>query len=158
MGIEYPVLAFIAGLMFISIVLSALFLYLYVVGELSRVPFVSGSGDIRVIFDSAVVRIRVVHERGEPVKLERMLLATDTGVIEYTFPERRYNAVVEEISITVTLVGFEENTLLPGSTGLVLINITSTQQLFKEGKAYSAVLFFDKGTLAISLTVVYIVR
>lgn len=158
MGVEYPVLAFIAGLMFVIIVFSSLFLYLYILGELYRIPVVSGSGDIRVLFNSAVVQIKVIHERGEPVKLERISITTDMGIIICIFPESTCNTV-DTLPVNTSLLGFVNgNVLLPGSMGLIIVNVTGAYPPFTGDKVYTAVLHFDKGILIASLAIVYEVR
>ncbi|MEM1642684.1 MAG: hypothetical protein QXI85_07865, partial [Desulfurococcaceae archaeon] len=66
MAVEYPILAFIASLMFAVVILSTLFVYVYIVSEINRVPVISGIADARVIFENAVVEVKIMHERGEP--------------------------------------------------------------------------------------------
>jgi len=39
-AVEYPVLAILASIFFIAIVFSSLYLYLYIVGEVNRIPIV----------------------------------------------------------------------------------------------------------------------
>lgn len=151
MGVEYPVLAFIAGLLFASIVLATLFLYIYVTNEVSKVPVLSGSAEAWIVANTTTVQVKVAHERGESVKLEKVVLTSEEGMVECTIPAR--SCTVGNVSIT--LVGFEDSTLLTGSTGFIIIKAYGLS--FKYGKSYSIALFFDKGTLSLKFSITYIV-
>lgn len=155
MGIEYPVLAFIASLVFITMVFTALFVYIYVMGNISRIPVVTGYGDIRVLFNTSTVQVRLIHQRGEPVTLEQILLNTDIGQITCRLPGPDCR-LPSGVAMNITLVGFIGTTVPPGSSPAIYINIVSDRSLFTNtSRTYSMLLLFDKGTLHIELTITY---
>ncbi|MEM3763097.1 MAG: hypothetical protein QW721_01660 [Desulfurococcaceae archaeon] len=161
MAVEYPILAFIASLMFAVVILSTLFVYVYIVSEINRVPVISGIADARVIFENAVVEVKIMHERGEPVVLQRIVLYTELGAITCTVSPRSCTTPVEGLVVTLKLVNIGEDGLVyPGSTSYVVAEITgeNVPHLFFSGKSYDAVLFFDKGLIVLKYALAYIIR
>ncbi len=152
MGIEYPVLAFIAALGIAMIALAMLFLYIYITGELARVPYLSGYAEASALLSTTRVVIKVAHERGEPVELKRITLYTEKGAISMS-----PSGGASSGGALLRLSGFVDSTLLPGSTGYIVVDLLGVDY-FVSGKEYKAVLEFDKGTLVLSFTLVYEAR
>jgi hypothetical protein len=144
-AIEYPVLAILASIFFMTIVFSSLYLYLYIVSEVNRIPVVSGYAQLEdIVGDGWRINITIRHERGEIVNLKRIQLVTESGVITIeSFPYSSNN-------ITVKLIGFRDTTLMPGSVGLIVIELL--QNYFEYNKTYSGLIVFDKGTLVVTYT------
>jgi hypothetical protein len=144
-AIEYPVLAILASIFFMTIVFSSLYLYLYIVSEVNRIPVVSGYAQLEdIVGDGWRINITIRHERGEIVNLKRIQLVTESGVITIeSFPYSSNN-------ITVKLIGFRYTTLMPGSVGLIVIQLS--QNYFEYNKTYSGLIVFDKGTLVVTYT------
>jgi hypothetical protein len=136
-ALEYPILAILASILFVTVVFSSLYLYLYVVSEVSRIPVVGGFAEVGLADSTWEISVTVRHERGEPVSLQRVVLVTEGGTVERSPTE-------------VELRGFSGTTLLPGSVGVVRISLPYTELV--HGKMYSGILIFDKGTLVFTYT------
>jgi len=136
MAIEYPVLAMIAALMFVAIIFSTLYLYIYIVNEINKVPVVSGTAEAYAILNTVRIIIKVSHERGEPVQLQKIVMYINNESYAYT-PQQ------------LKLIGFENNTLSPGSTAYITTNITTTKTV----ETGQAIIHFDKGILTLKFTV-----
>lgn len=135
---EYPVLAILASILFVSVVFSSLYLYLYVVSEVSRIPVVSGFAEVELVDGTWRISVAVRHERGEPVSLQKVVLVTEGGTTTIEDPTG------------VELRGFRGTTLLPGSVGVVGVSLPYDELAC--GKTYSGMLVFDKGTLVFAYT------
>ncbi len=147
MAVEYPVLAILASIFFIAIVFSSLYLYLYIVGEVNRIPIVGGYAVVEDLTSNGWrVNVTLRHERGEVVVLQRLVLVTEKGTITVdSFP---YNSSKEVI---VRLQGgISNSTLLPGSTGQVVIELS--QDYLVKNKTYTGRVEFDKGALIFTFT------
>jgi len=145
-AVEYPVLAILASIFFIAIVFSSLYLYLYIVGEVNRIPIVGGYAVVEDLTSNGWrVNVTLRHERGEVVVLQRLVLVTENGTITVdSFP---YNSS----GVVVNLQGGISNrVLLPGSTGQVVIVLE--QIYLVSNKTYTGRVEFDKGTLIFSFT------
>jgi len=142
-ALEYPVLAILASILFVTIVFSSLYLYLYVVSEINRLPVVGGYAQVEITSDMYRVNITVRHERGEVVSLEKLVLVTEKGTI--TIEDFTSSSEVE-----VELRGFRDTTLLPGSVGLIVVKLPLDYLALN--KTYSGLLVFDKGTLVVTYT------
>jgi len=134
-ALEYPVLAIIASILFISIVFSSLYLYLYIVSEVNRIPVVSGYATVGLSNSNWVINITVRLERGEPVEFQKAMLTTEEGAKEVT---------------EAKLYGFRDRVLLPGGVGLIRIELQGSELTYN--KTYSGLVVFDKGTLVITYT------
>ncbi|MFZ8783628.1 MAG: hypothetical protein ACO2OR_06570 [Desulfurococcaceae archaeon] len=154
MAVEYPVLAILASIFFIAIVFSSLYLYLYIVSEVNRIPVVGGYAVVEVVkktnssWNVTVWRVNVTvrHERGEVVVLQRLVLVTEKGTITIdSFPYSSGEVVVNLRG------GLSDRALLPGSTGQVVVELPQEEYLVSN-KTYAGWVEFDKGTLLFSFT------
>jgi hypothetical protein len=145
-AVEYPVLAILASIFFIAIVFSSLYLYLYIVGEVNRIPIVGGYAVVEDLTSNGWrVNVTLRHERGEVVVLQRLVLVTEKGtIIVDSFP---YNSNGVVVSLQG---GISNRVLLPGSTGQVVIVLE--QKYLVSNKTYTGRVEFDKGTLIFSFT------
>jgi len=145
MAVEYPVLAILASIFFIAIVFSSLYLYLYIVSEVNRIPIVSGYAQIEDLANNGWrINITLRHERGEVVILQKIQLGTERGTITIDkFPYSDGNIIVK-------LSGFRDKALMPGSIGLIIIELP--QDYLEYNKTYSGIAVFDKGTLVFTYT------
>ena len=143
---EYPVLAILASIFFIAIVFSSLYLYLYIVGEVNRIPIVGGYAVVEDLTSNGWrVNVTLRHERGEVVVLQRLVLVTEKGtIIVDSFPYSSNGVVVSLQG------GISNRVLLPGSTGQVVIELS--QDYLVNNKTYTGRVEFDKGTLIFSFT------
>ncbi|MCC6025193.1 MAG: hypothetical protein LM555_02710 [Desulfurococcaceae archaeon] len=145
MAVEYPVLAILASIFFIAIVFSSLYLYLYIVSEVNRIPIVGGYAVVEKTSSGWRVNVTVRHERGEVVVLQRLVLVTEEGTITIdSFPYSSGGVVVNLRG------GFSNRALLPGSTGQVVVELP--QYYLVSNKTYTGWVEFDKGTLLFSFT------
>jgi len=145
MAVEYPVLAILASIFFVAVVFSSLYLYLYIVSEVNRVPVVSGYAEVEILVGGLWrVNVTLRHERGEPIVLERTELVTEGGIVKIeVFP---YN----DGAVSVKIRGFRDGALMPGSVGLIIIEFR--QDYLAYNKTYSGLVVFDKGTLTFTYT------
>ena len=144
---EYPVLAILASIFFIAIVFSSLYLYLYIVGEVNRIPIVSGYAVVEDLGSNGWrVNVTLRHERGEVVVLQRLVLVTENGTITVDSFPYSSNGVVVNLQ-----GGISNRALLPGSTGQVEIVLEQKYYLISN-KTYTGRVEFDKGTLIFTFT------
>jgi hypothetical protein len=145
-AVEYPVLAILASIFFIAIVFSSLYLYLYIVGEVNRIPIVGGYAVVENLASNGWrVNVTLRHERGEVVVLQRLVLVTENGTITIDSFPYSSNGVVVNLQ-----GGISNRALLPGSTGQVVIELP--QHYLANNKTYTGRVEFDKGTLIFSFT------
>jgi len=146
-AVEYPVLAILASIFFIAIVFSSLYLYLYIVGEVNRIPIVSGYAVVEDLGSNGWrVNVTLRHERGEVVVLQRLVLVTENGTITVDSFPYSSNGVVVKLQ-----GGISNRALLPGSTGQVEIVLEQKYYLISN-KTYTGRVEFDKGTLIFTFT------
>jgi hypothetical protein len=145
-AVEYPVLAILASIFFIAIVFSSLYLYLYIVGEVNRIPIVGGYAVVENLASNGWrVNVTLRHERGEVVVLQRLVLVTENGTITIdSFPYSSKGVVVNLQG------GISNRALLPGSTGQVEIVLEKIYLV--SNKTYTGLVEFDKGTLIFTFT------
>lgn len=140
LGVEYPVLAILASMVFSIVVFSLLFLHLHVVEEINEVPIISGTAQAHYV-NSTTVRLIVTirNERSKPVDLLHITIYTNREVVN---PIQDPNVVVEIIGL------YDNKTLLPGSTIYVLVDLPIVY-LDESSKQYSVLVVFDSETLVI---------
>lgn len=150
MAIEYPLISFIASLMFITIVLNALFVYISFLNEINRQPVLSGCVEAFTISNNTIVKVKIIHERGELVKLNKITLYTDLGIIDCETISRNCTTTIVGVDLSMNFINIDNDGLLyTGSIGFVFLNITNLYEmnLFSQNKEYSLVLHFDKGVM-----------
>jgi len=135
MALEYPVLAILASILFITIVFNSLYLYLYIVSEVNRIPVVGGYAEVGLTNGYWVINVTVRHERGDPIDFNVVMLTTEEGIMEKR---------------DVVLYGFRGKTLMPGSVGLIVVKLPQNYLVYN--KTYSGLVVFDEGTFTFTYT------
>lgn len=156
MGLEYPVLAIMASVAFLVVILSSLFLYLYVISELREVPVLSGSVEVYSIVCNSTRCTRLIltvsNERGSPAELVQIRVYADNGALTINFSATVVVSDNGNAVQNVVVHGLVDGKiLLPGAAAHIVIDVS--RACFTAGKTYQAIVFFDKGSLILSFDI-----
>jgi len=142
MGIEYPYLALVSAMLFIVIVTSAVYTYLWVLHNISMLPRFEAFASFTPSDARCNVTLTLRLTSGVEATLESVVVATDSGTINVAGPGN-YTAS-NGATVTVNYEGFDGK-LLRGQEGRVIISIDNCTGLFTHGKRYSVLAFLDEG-------------
>ncbi|MEM4717660.1 MAG: hypothetical protein QXE81_02735 [Desulfurococcaceae archaeon] len=120
------------------------------VNEVNKQPFLSGYAEARSIYNDTFIYVSIVHERGEVVKLYKIILVTESGTIECEIVPKTCIAPITGINISMNFLNIDSNGVLyTGSVGFIFIHITIEENisLFSPNKDYDILMAFDRGLM-----------
>jgi len=151
LGIEHPVLGLMTATIILTILVGAVtFMAIYqrnVQEDILRTPYTesyalcfteqSQGGGYRYL-----ATITVANSGGSDLKLEKLYISTDTGILEVTITSPTTTATIGDLNVKVTLRGFAGVELWRGMKGYVDVEITSPTRIYTSGRIYSIAAYF----------------
>lgn len=139
MGVSYPYLAILSFIVFIGVVTTILFVYIYIIDQINRTPVlgVVAEAYIDPLTNKTIMSILIRHERGRIVEVQKIELFNETSTI-----------VIDNFE-NATVLGCTGRLLTPGGLCNITIVLDAT---FEEYKLYHGVVYFSEGAYPISIT------
>ncbi|MDK6028694.1 hypothetical protein QPL79_04905 [Ignisphaera sp. 4213-co] len=140
MGVEHPYLAILATIAFMGVVISSIFLYVYVVDQVNKSPALGVYAEAYTVSDSvAEVLIKIRHERGNPVKIQQIIVYAGKNTITISGSEIGSNP-------SIGVEGCNGNVVIPGSICVIKFNVS----LPSLNAMYQGLVFLSEGTYPIA--------
>jgi hypothetical protein len=154
-GIEHPILGLMAFTLVAAMVVSAIVL-LGIVGMnvhdyILKTPVTEGyarcfTGSVSGGVYRYQVQVVVANSGGSDLRIRKLYVSTDHGMVEVPVTSPSFTTTLPvgstSASLSVRLVGFTGLDLLRGQRGYVHVNLTSTTQLYTEGRVYALHILF----------------
>jgi hypothetical protein len=153
-GIEHPILGLMAFTLIAAMVVSAIVL-LGIVGMnvhdyILKTPVTEGyarcfTGNVTDGVYRYQVQVVVANSGGSDLSIKRLYVSTDHGMVEVPVTSPSFTTTLPvgstSVSLSVRLAGFTGLDLLRGQRGYVHVNLTSTTQLYTEGRVYTLYIY-----------------
>jgi hypothetical protein len=92
------------------------------------------------------VQVVVANSGGSDLRITKLYVPTDHGMVEVPVTSPSFTTTLPvggtSVDLSVRLVGFTGLDLLRGQRGYVHVNLTSTTQLYTEGRVYALHIHF----------------
>jgi len=139
-GVEHPYLAILATIAFMGVVISSIFLYVYVVDQVNKSPVLGVYAEAYTANDSvAEVLIKIRHERGNPVEIQQIIVYAGKNTITISGSEIGSNP-------SIGVEGCNGNVVIPGSICVIKFNVS----LPSLNAMYQGLVFLSEGTYPIA--------
>jgi hypothetical protein len=153
-GIEHPILGLMTFTLIAAMIVSSIVL-LGIVGMnvqdyMLKTPVTEGYA--RCFTESISggvyryqVQVVVANSGGSDLSIKRLYVSTDHGMVEVPVTSPSFTTTLPvgstSVSLSVRLAGFTGLDLLRGQRGYVHVNLTSTTQLYTEGRVYTLYIY-----------------
>ncbi len=155
MGIEHPIL----GLMTFTLIAAMVVLAMVLLGIVSmnmhdyilKTPVTEGyarcfTGNVTGGVYRYEIQVVVANSGGPDLRITKLYVSTDHGMMEVPVTSPSFTTTLPvggtSVSLSVRLTGFTGLDLLRGQRGYVHVNLTSTTQLYREGRVYTLHIHF----------------
>jgi hypothetical protein len=140
MSISQPYLAILSTMVFIAVIISVSFIYLYIIDQANRIPVLGVYADSYIDSDTneTVILIVVRHERGRLVEIQRILLFNDSSTI-----------IIDDFD-ELTMHGCRNREIPAGGKCTIILRFPLG--VFYENKTYQGIVYLNEGIYPIAFT------